>query len=341
MAFEKRNTLLTRISGDSRFDSHRVFHLHPEETLELRKCKAGDYLAASQGSAWLTISAPQGDERHRLVWNRRPLVLSTDAKRITVKAEEDLVLHKLDQETLDYLIALDGISTNLRIDHSPLLQRLNIIGHCPSFRAIPIEHIQEIAAVMYERCVSDDEEITTEGRPGDAFYVIAEGAADVFQMDLDGDEVRRINALRVGDGFGEAALVTGKNRTATVRMATAGKLLVLEKADFERLISRPLIRKVSAKQARTMMDKGFGLLDVRYEEELEFEGSIPGSRLLPLEQLHKERDDLDQSGSYVVYCASGQRSAIGALLLAERGIDAVSLDGGINNWPYEKLEPIA
>ena len=39
--------------------------------------------------------------------------------------------------------------------------------------------------------------------------------------------------------------------------------------------------------------------------------------------------------NYIVYCRSGRRSKAGTCLLRERNIKAVSMMGGIKEWPYE------
>ena len=51
------------------------------------------------------------------------------------------------------------------------------------------------------------------------------------------------------------------------------------------------------------------------------------------ETLHHE---LNPEKNYVVYCRSGKRSAVAALLLKQYRLNAVSLKGGINAWPYKK-----
>lgn len=78
------------------------------------------------------------------------------------------------------------------------------------------------------------ETIVKEGEPGDAFYIIRTGSADVFK---DSEGVKRINHLRKGSFFGELALLTGDHRRATVRAAESTTVYRLGKADFEQLIS--------------------------------------------------------------------------------------------------------
>ena len=44
---------------------------------------------------------------------------------------------------------------------------------------------------------------------------------------------------------------------------------------------------------------------------------------------------VDPQPRYIVYCRSGRRSRAAVFLLRERGVQAVSLTGGIREWPYE------
>jgi rhodanese-related sulfurtransferase len=189
---------------------------------------------------------------------------------------------------------------------------------------------------MTERAVAAGETIVTQGEPGDAYYVLLAGEAEVWVQDPITDETYRANLLGPGDGFGEEALLLEGNRTATVRMLTPGRLLRLGKADFDELLKPPLAEEVDAARAQELLRAGAAqLLDCRYDFEFE-EGHIPGARLVPLDRLrHQGVFALAQGPSYIVYCRSGRRSRAAAFLLRERGFRALSLTGGIRDWPYE------
>jgi rhodanese-related sulfurtransferase len=100
------------------------------------------------------------------------------------------------------------------------------------------------------------------------------------------------------------------------------------------LIRKPLVRSVTPAITRSMLDSGYQLIDVRYPEEFD-DMHIPGARLIPLHKLPDCLGDLDKSQRYIVYCHSGNRSVIAALKLAQEGIEVLSLEGGIRDWPYE------
>jgi hydroxyacylglutathione hydrolase len=77
---------------------------------------------------------------------------------------------------------------------------------------------------------------------------------------------------------------------------------------------------------------GDTLVDVRGPVETA-EGTIPGSRLIPLARLLDELDTLDKAAPTVVYCAGGYRSSIAASVLRANGFQAVSdLIGGYAAW---------
>jgi rhodanese-related sulfurtransferase len=73
------------------------------------------------------------------------------------------------------------------------------------------------------------------------------------------------------------------------------------------------------------------LLDVRYPHEHELV-ALPDSLLLPLPELHEHDAELEafRGRPVVVYCHHGVRSLHGAAYLLSRGLEAVSLRGGID-----------
>lgn len=204
-----------------------------------------------------------------------------------------------------------------------------------AFRRVPVECVEMALGRMTERKVAAGEEIVRQGQPGDAFYVIWNGRAEVWQTGIYDDEPAKVAELEEGDAFGEEALVTGGTRNATVKMLTDGILLELPKDDFQGLLASPLIQEVNNTIAKAMIDSGVQWVDVRYEEEFS-DSHIPGAIHIPLHELRdKAPAMLTADQRYVVYCRSGKRSRVGALLLAQRGYQAVSMQGGLIEWPHE------
>ncbi len=78
------------------------------------------------------------------------------------------------------------------------------------------------------------------------------------------------------------------------------------------------------------------LLDVRFPHEHEYV-ALPGSVLIPLPELEERVDELEsfRDRPIIVYCHHGVRSLDGAAWLLSRGLDAVSLRGGIDLYARE------
>ena len=78
-------------------------------------------------------------------------------------------------------------------------------------------------------------------------------------------------------------------------------------------------------------------IDVRTAGEVEL-GSVPGSRNVPIAELHSTLADLDPSAPTVVLCAGGYRSMIASSLLRANGFTDVSdVIGGYGAWADANL----
>src|ERR1043166_86541 len=73
--------------------------------------------------------------------------------------------------------------------------------------------------------------IVRQGDPGDKFYVIRHGSAEVTVADE--DKTRVVATLGECDFFGEAALLTGAPRNATVTAKQDLELYTLGKDEFK------------------------------------------------------------------------------------------------------------
>lgn len=99
-------------------------------------------------------------------------------------------------------------------------------------------------------------------------------------------------------------------------------------------------QKISAKEARDMMDEGdVTIVDVRTAQEYA-EEYIPNAINLPNEEIGKEQPEElpDQDAKLLVYCRSGRRSKEAAKKLTEAGYTKVYDFGGIIDWTYETIK---
>ena len=97
-------------------------------------------------------------------------------------------------------------------------------------------------------------------------------------------------------------------------------------------------QQISAEQAYEMMNEldDFILLDVRTQAEFNDTG-LYGAILIPVDELQNraESELPDKDAVILIYCRSGQRSAIAAQMLVHMGYTNVYDFGGIINWPFE------
>lgn len=209
-------------------------------------------------------------------------------------------------------------------------------SHLRVFHQLPLENVAQAIRCLVERRVVIGEIVVTQGEPGEHYYVILEGQADVWETDPATGQTRRVNRLVDGDSFGEEALLADSARSATVTMTTPGRLLLLGKADFNALLEPPMVEAVDAQSAREMVRLGVAhLLDCRHPGE-HAHRHIPGSGLLPLDEVRRAGVfSISPDQTYIVYCRNGRRSRAAAFLLRERGIRALCLTGGLAAWPYE------
>ncbi|MBU1275715.1 MAG: FAD-dependent oxidoreductase [Proteobacteria bacterium] len=70
------------------------------------------------------------------------------------------------------------------------------------------------------------------------------------------------------------------------------------------------------------------IIDLRLPEEIERQGAIAGSLVLPLPQLRQNLDQLDKSKSYLLCCSVGLRGYLAYRLMRQAGFQVRNLNGG-------------
>ena len=98
------------------------------------------------------------------------------------------------------------------------------------FSGLGRRELERVASSMKERRFQKGDMLTTEGRGGVGFFVIEEGEADVS---VHGDERAKLGP---GDYFGEIALITESDRTATITAETDMRCYGMTMWDFRPLV---------------------------------------------------------------------------------------------------------
>lgn len=90
--------------------------------------------------------------------------------------------------------------------------------------------------------------------------------------------------------------------------------------------------EISVAEAAAKREAGAFILDVRQPEEWN-EYHIPGSILVPLDELEARVSELPSDQEIVVVCRSGNRSQPGRDILLDAGFTQVtSMTGGLKQW---------
>jgi rhodanese-related sulfurtransferase len=312
----------------------RLIEMREGEIFQLCGGSDRDYLFLLEGRVEIievgSVRSVAGPEQTQ----NRPIVLPPAPDTTTLVARDDAVICHADREMLDDLVSWDGYVHLLGESDLKLYRRLERVRNALVFRRLPLEVLEIAFRKMHTLRVKAGEEIIRIGEIGHSYYVISKGTAVVYQVGLYDDELHEVAVLGEGDAFGCEALISGGTRSETVQATEDTELLILEKEDFQELISKSLIKTVSAPIARVMLKSGYRLLDVRYPEEYD-ERHISNANLIPLYELRGRLNELPRDGKYIVCCHSGNRSAVAALILCQNHFEVFALEGGIREWPFE------
>lgn len=172
--------------------------------------------------------------------------------RVALRLEEESYRTMLAESVVSQEIFNDldrGVAARWRVlDRRPALdiamQPEEMIARVPLFAGIGTARLAEIARLLTSRLVTPGEHVISAGERGDAMYFIDSGAVEVR---LPGGPV----AIGSGEFFGEIALLTRRPRNADVVALGYCRLLVLNAADFRRLLeSDPELKRSIDRVAR-------------------------------------------------------------------------------------------
>jgi MFS family permease len=131
-------------------------------------------------------------------------------------------------------------------------RELALLNSVPLFEPLSVAAKEHLASRLAARSVPAGTTIISEGEPGDYFYIVVEGHADVTRG---GTHVR---SQGPGDHFGEIALLRDVPRTATVTARDEMELCLIRRDDFLAVVTgHPAVRAVgeAAVEERFAADK--------------------------------------------------------------------------------------
>jgi putative ABC transport system ATP-binding protein len=103
------------------------------------------------------------------------------------------------------------------------------------FKTLTPQSLTQVADHMFVEELAAGQVVIRQGDVGDRFYLIGEGTVDVSVADTSGE--RTVATLREGAFFGEAALLTGEPRNATVTATSDLTAYVLGQEHFKNALA--------------------------------------------------------------------------------------------------------
>jgi len=254
-------------------------------------------------------------------------------RRVSARARDRVRFISIDSDLLDVMLTWDQTGT---YEVSELQggsddsgeDWMTMLLQTKAFHKIPPANIPAIFMRMQQINYRSGDIILKQGAEGDYFYVLTRGSAVVTRETPLSKEGIKLAELRVGDTFGEEALISDAKRNATVTMTSDGAVMRLGKEDFKKLLNEPMLDWVTREEAEGIVAKGGRWLDVRLPSEFE-NRHLDGALNIPLYFIRLKISTLDKGKQYVVCCDTGRRSSAGAYILSERGYQAFVLQGGI------------
>ncbi len=254
-------------------------------------------------------------------------------RRYSGRARDRVNFISIDSDLLDVMLTWDQTGTyevsDLQGNAAPAGDDwMTMLLQTKAFHKIPPANIQAIFMRMQQINYKTGDVILKQSTEGDYFYVLTRGQAIVTRETPLSKEGIKLAELKVGDTFGEEALISDTKRNATVTMATDGSVMRLGKEDFKKLLNEPMLDWVTTEQADELVKNGAQWLDVRLPSEFD-NYHKDGAINIPLYFIRLKINTLDSDLKYIVCCDTGRRSSAGAYILNERGYQAYVLRDGI------------
>jgi putative peptide zinc metalloprotease protein len=150
-------------------------------------------------------------------------LLGSHRRQATVRAIDDVELFEVDKGTFDRLLAEDMRAP----DFGHTMQALAELRELPVFQGLDAEQLSAILEHGAWVTAAPGQALVTQGEPGDRFFVVESGRAEVER------DAAVVGSVSKGMYFGEVALLRDVPRTATVAAVTPMRLFALDRDGFE------------------------------------------------------------------------------------------------------------
>jgi ATP-binding cassette subfamily B protein len=140
-----------------------------------------------------------------------------------------------------FRFSADGRNVTVSVER---MKQMPVIGKLSD------ELAAELAGYFITETLPAGREIVRKGDPGDRFYTIVRGRAEIWKTDEESGEEVAVFVLEDGDSFGEVALLADLPCSETVRTSTLCTIVSLGRAQFNIVIEKsPELRQLMTEAA--------------------------------------------------------------------------------------------
>lgn len=119
-----------------------------------------------------------------------------------------------------------------------------VVGKSPLLRTLDAEQRDMIVKAFSGPLTKQPgEDIIVQGDIGDVFYLLEEGAVDVYIKKKGTTDELKVHTYKPGDAFGELAIMYNAPRAATCRAQTECKLWALDRVSFKVIVVAAAMQK--------------------------------------------------------------------------------------------------
>jgi small-conductance mechanosensitive channel len=112
----------------------------------------------------------------------------------------------------------------------------SMLEKVPILSPLSSEERKELSNLVKIEVYGAEELIVQAGEVGDSMYIIRYGVCEAFRLG-ENHQVKMLSTMKRGDFFGEISLLTGENRTASIKAVKDTALVVINKEIFAKLLT--------------------------------------------------------------------------------------------------------
>lgn len=147
----------------------------------------------------------------------------------TVICKEEVTLWELDRETFNRIVK--DAAANKRTTFTTFMEKVPLLKNLDSYE------MMNLADALKADTVDPEAAIIKQGEPGNKFYMVVEGECIAKKVFVAGQEPQKVHTHKLGDYFGELALLNNEKRAASVFAGPEGaKLMWMDRKTFQRLL---------------------------------------------------------------------------------------------------------